>query len=72
MNLVLYVDDILITGKNLSDIEKLKNLLKGEFEMKDLGSAKRILGIDIVRDRAVGTLFLSQSRYISKVWKDFR
>ncbi|KAH9763605.1 hypothetical protein KPL70_001228 [Citrus sinensis] len=70
--LLLYVDNILIAGKNLSDIKKLKNLLKGEFEMKDLGSAKRILGIDIVRDRAVGTLFLSQSRYISKVLERFQ
>ncbi|KAH9699128.1 hypothetical protein KPL71_024224 [Citrus sinensis] len=70
--LLLYVDDILIAGKNLSDIKKLKNLLKGEFEMKDLGSAKRILGIDIVRDRPVGTLFLSQSRYIIKVLERFQ
>ncbi|KAH9651033.1 hypothetical protein KPL70_026595 [Citrus sinensis] len=70
--LLLYADDILIAGKNLSDIKKLKNLLKGEFEMKDLGSARRILGIDIVRDRATGTLFLSQSRYISKVPERFQ
>ena len=66
MYLLLYVDDILIVGKNSSDIEKLKNLLKGEFEMKDLGSAKMILVMDILRDRVVGTLFLSQSRYVSK------
>ncbi|KAH9779242.1 hypothetical protein KPL71_007654 [Citrus sinensis] len=65
--LLLYIDDILIAGKNISHIKKLKNLLNGEFKMKDLGSVKRILGIDIVRDRAAGTLFLSQSRYISKV-----
>ncbi|KAH9800568.1 hypothetical protein KPL71_000711 [Citrus sinensis] len=70
--LLLYVDDILIAGKDLSDIKELKNLLKGEFEMKDLGSAKRILGIDIVRDRTTGTLFLSQSRYISKVLERFQ
>ena len=69
--LLLYVDDILITGKNISHIEKLKNLLNREFKMKDLGSVKRILGIEIVRDRAAGTLFLSQSRYISKVLERF-
>lgn len=63
--LLLYVDDILIAGKHLSDIEKIKNLLMGEFEIKDLGSAKRILGIDIIRDKADGTLFLSQSSKIS-------
>ncbi|KAH9779244.1 hypothetical protein KPL71_007654 [Citrus sinensis] len=70
--LLLYIDDILIAGKNISHIKKLKNLLNGEFKMKDLGSVKRILGIDIVRDRAAGTLFLSQSRYISKVLERFQ
>ena len=57
--LLLYIDDILIVGKNSGGIEKLKNLLKREFKMKDSGNAKRILGIDILRDRATGTLFLS-------------
>ncbi|KAH9801293.1 K(+) efflux antiporter 6 [Citrus sinensis] len=50
--LLLYIDDILIVGKNSGGIEKLKNLLKREFKMKDFGNAKRILGIDILRDRA--------------------
>ena len=57
--LLLYIDYILIIGKNPGGIEKLKNLLKREFKMKDFGNAKRILGIDILRDRATGTLFLS-------------
>ncbi|KAH9801299.1 K(+) efflux antiporter 6 [Citrus sinensis] len=52
--LLLYIDDILIVGKNSGGIEKLKNLLKREFKMKDFGNAKRILGIDILRDRATG------------------
>ena len=41
------------------EVDKLKNLLNNEFEMKDLGSAKRILGIEILKDRVAGTLFLS-------------
>lgn len=39
--------------------------------MKDLRCAKRILGIDIIRDRAAGTLFVSQKRYILKVLDRF-
>ena len=57
--LLLYVDDMLIASKHKSEIKRLKNLLKSEFEMKDLGNIKEIIGMDILRDRAVGTLFSS-------------
>ncbi|KAH9659867.1 hypothetical protein KPL70_024018 [Citrus sinensis] len=69
--LLLYVDDMLIASKYKSEIERLKNLLKAEFEMKDIGNAKRILGMDIIRDRSAGTLFLSQEKYIKKVLERF-
>jgi len=59
--LLLYVDDILIASANKEEIRKLKESLNTEFEMKDLGSTRRILGIDIHRDREKGELFLSHS-----------
>lgn len=52
---------MLITCKDKEDISKLTMYLKSEFEMKDLGEAKRILGINIKRDRKKGTLILFQS-----------
>ena len=70
MYLLLYVDDMLIACEDMEEIHKLKNQLGGEFEMKDLGSAKRILGMDIVRGSDV--IFLSQQRYILKVLDRFR
>jgi len=45
-------------------INKLKSQLSREFEMKDLGAAKKILGMEIQRDRKAGKLYLSQSRYL--------
>jgi hypothetical protein len=48
--LCLYVDDILIFGSNLNVIEKVKNLLSSNFEMKDLGEADVILNIKLVRE----------------------
>ncbi|KAH9681573.1 Integrase catalytic domain-containing protein [Citrus sinensis] len=64
--LLLYVDDMLLASKYRSEIKKLKDLLNAEFEMKDMGCAKRIIGMDIIRNRAAGTLFVSQERYILK------
>lgn len=45
--LAVYVDDLLIMGKRIKDIEEIKDLLKKRYKMKDLGIAKRFLGIDI-------------------------
>ncbi|KAK3012946.1 hypothetical protein RJ639_008868 [Escallonia herrerae] len=55
--LTLYVDDMLIATKSKSHILHLKKLLSREFDMKDLGSAKKILGMEIHRDRKAGKLW---------------
>jgi len=41
------VDDILIVVRNKTHIQKLKPQLKKKFDMKDLGEAKKILGMKI-------------------------
>ena len=47
--MLLYVDDMLITAKE--EIRTVKAQLNNEFEMKDLGAAKKIPGMEILRDR---------------------
>ena len=69
--LLLYVDDMLVACKERRHLEHIKEMLKAEFEMKDLGSAKRILGMEIERDRSKRVLRLSQKSYISKVLSRF-
>ena len=49
--LMLYVDDMLIVCWDMSKIKELKRMLSREFDMKDLGVAKKILGMEIKRDR---------------------
>jgi hypothetical protein len=41
--LLLYVDGMLIAAKSMFEVKRLKSLLGDEFEMKDLGGAKKIL-----------------------------
>ena len=69
--LLLYVDDMLIACKNRKVVQDLKASLSREFEMKDLGPARKILGMKIFRDRARRVLYLSQGGYIQKVLKRF-
>ena len=52
--LVLYVDDMLIVSKSMDEINKLKALMAKTFDMKDIGVAKQILGIEIHKDRRNG------------------
>ena len=57
--LLLYVDDMLIASQSLREIELLKQKLKAEFEMKELGEARKILGMEISRDQQHRKIFLS-------------
>jgi hypothetical protein len=69
--LLLYVDDMLIASHDKSLIVELNAQLSHEFDMKDLGLAKKILGMEIQCDRRASTLFLSQKSYIEKVLEKY-
>ena len=58
--LALYVDDMLIASKIMEEINRLKAQMARTFDMKDLGVARQILGMEILRDRSNGKLWLSQ------------
>ena len=45
------LDDMLLASQSMTKIAKVKRLLNLEFEMKDLGHAKKILGIEITWNR---------------------
>ena len=46
---LIYVDDIIVTGDNLDGIKRTKSLLKESFEIKDLGELKYFLGIEVCK-----------------------
>jgi hypothetical protein len=69
--LLLYVDDMLIAAKSIMKVNKLKVLLSRELDMKDLSAAKKILGMEILRDRDARRLWLSQAGYVKKVLERF-
>ena len=47
--LLLYIDDMLIAAKDRVEIDRVKVQLGKEFEIKDLGTVKKILGMEISR-----------------------
>ncbi|GMF16735.1 unnamed protein product [Phytophthora lilii] len=66
----LYVD-MIIAAKSTQEIREVKDALKAAFKMKDLGTAKFILGMEIDHDKGDGTLMIKQTRYIDDVAERF-
>ena len=59
--LMVYVDDIVITGNDATKITQLKEHLFSHFQTKDLGSLKYFLGIEVAQS---GDGFvISQKKY---------
>ena len=69
--LTLYVDDILITGKDSTLVEQKKNELNERFEMTDMGEISRILGMEVTRDYDEATLAITQTAYIDNILERF-
>ena len=47
--LIVYVDDIVLTGNHQEEMRRLKQLLAKEFEIKDLGHLRYFLGMEVSR-----------------------
>ncbi|RVW22108.1 Retrovirus-related Pol polyprotein from transposon RE1 [Vitis vinifera] len=60
--LIVYVDDMVVTGNDPEERKTLQNYLSREFEMKDLGPLKYFLGIEV--SRSSEGIFLSQRKYV--------
>lgn len=53
MLLLIYVDDMLLACKHIGEIQELKKILQTKFDMKNLGAARKMLGMEIERYRQV-------------------
>ena len=62
--LILYIDDLLLMGNDLSMINKIKKKLGEAYHMKDIGAAQSYLGIHITRDCAHRRIWIDQEAYI--------
>ena len=71
MYLLVYVDDLLLVASDADQLASVKAQLSSRFEMKDMGEAQFILGVQIRRDRARRQLHLSQAEYIRTVLERF-
>ncbi|KAJ9519015.1 hypothetical protein QJQ45_026299, partial [Haematococcus lacustris] len=67
--LLVYVDDCLLCTQqgDTTGLAHVKQKLSSVFKLKDLGEARCFLGMQLVRDRAEGTILISQQKLIHEL-----
>lgn len=69
--IAIYVDDLLIVGPDMSEINTIKAFLASKFKMTDIGPCNYYLGISIQRDRMKRRISLNQRAYLEKILREF-
>ncbi|CAJ2635918.1 unnamed protein product [Trifolium pratense] len=66
--LIVYVDDIVLTGDDIVEMARVKEKLALDFEIKDLGSMRYFLGMEVARSK--DGIVVSQQKYILDLLKE--
>ena len=66
--LIVYVDDIILTGDDTAEMERLKRCLASEFEIKDLRSLRYFLGMEVARSKK--GIAVSRRKYVIDLLKE--
>lgn len=69
--IALYVDDFYIFSNNKSLVQELKDIIKSNFKMKDLGEIRECLGMKVTRNRESNVVSLDQQYYTEELLKKF-
>ncbi|XP_052113169.1 retrovirus-related Pol polyprotein from transposon RE1 [Arachis duranensis] len=67
--ILVYVDDLVLTGDDISEINRIKGILHDKFKIKDIGDLKFFLGMEVAR--STKGIHLCQRKYALDVLEDF-
>ncbi|QRV82277.1 Pol polyprotein/retrotransposon [Ceratobasidium sp. AG-Ba] len=69
-HVLIYVDDFTLLTRTSDQMTWLKTRLSGMFDIKDLGAADQILGMEVTRDRTAKTLKLTQRKFLRSLLEE--
>ena len=64
----MYVDDIILTGDDVREMNRLKTSISSTFEIKDIGPLKYFLGMEVARSKK--GIVVSQRNYVLDLFKE--
>ncbi|KAJ0431247.1 putative RNA-directed DNA polymerase [Helianthus annuus] len=67
--LLVYMDDIVVTGNSIDEVSKIKAILNSNFQIKDLGKLKYFLGIEVLYNKS--GICLNQRKYCLELLSEF-
>ena len=67
----VYVDDIILAGKNDKKINELKRALGAKFNIEDMGKLHYFLGMNVLQDEKNGNVWIGQPAYVENILKKF-
>ena len=67
----VHVDDMMILARNITQMRSVKDSLKLQFKMKDMGELHYYVGVCIVQDVKNKQVFLHQGHYVEKMVEKF-
>lgn len=73
MMILVYVDDILVAGRDEEEIHSFKNDLSEKFEMTDMGEVQNFLNLQVIKEISGDAINygLTQSHYIPKILEEY-
>jgi len=69
--IMVWVDDLLLFTNSKDKMVKLKDNLKGLFDITNLGKSNKLMGLEFTRDRERGTLTIRQTQYIESILQKY-
>ena len=69
--IAVYVDDILLAGKDDERMAAVKQAFSQAFQVKDMGELHHFLGMKVVQDQETGNVWIGQKSYLENILRSF-
>ncbi len=69
--IVVYVDDLIVASSNKQELNNVKALVSGAFDVVDGGVLKHFLGMEIERDGELGSIHIGHKQFIESLLNDY-